>query len=211
MWAGKAVVSAIAGLAALALMATPAAANMLSESEGGFEDPWPSQPNPWVGDIVRNWLPGGAACGATYGGLETAGCCTQSAWLWLANTTVPPGTTLMLAGMVAGGTVWSAPTDLYIQLIDGTTVSDPLVDEWRLRLPGFVYIFDWEPFPAISGIINSGNVTINVGLWIEYGMSPGTGIHVDALNLTPEPCNMVLFLLAALPLLLRRGRARANG
>ena len=95
----------LVGLAVLALAVAPASANLLSDSEGGFEDPWPSQPNAWQGGIERDstiWGPGGPHCGEHYGSVQTGGHGTKSAWL--TSIYVEPSSIVVLSGYVAGGT-----------------------------------------------------------------------------------------------------------
>ncbi len=194
----------LVGLAMLALVATPAWANLLSDSEGGFEDPWPSQPNAWSANMERDstiWGPG-PACGQHYGSVQTGGPTGRDACI--TSIYVPPSTTVTLTGMVAGGTN-NAAADIYIQLIDGSSSNDVVVDEWRYDFEGATTTgLAWTPF-SLSGHINQdGHVKILVGLEIKSGWSNGTAIHVDCLDLTPEPASLALFALAGLPLLRRR-------
>ena len=192
------------GLAVLAMVVAPVSANMLSDSEGGFEDPWPSVPNPWQGDIERDSSihgPGGPYAGDHYGSVQRGGP-PGDRYAYLTSIMVPPSEAITLTGVVAGGTL-DSPADLYIQLLDGSNVGSPVMGEWRVTLPT-TYGFGWMPFDPIVAHPTDGHVTIKVGINIQGGWSNGTAIHVDALNLTPEPASLGLFALAGLPLLRRR-------
>ena len=195
------------GLAVLAMVVAPASANLLSDSEGGFEDPWPSSPNAWQGPIERDSSihgPGGPAEGSHYGTVQGAHGTNADKYAYLTSIMVPPSEQITLTGLVAGGTV-NTPNgaELYIQLLDGSNDGSPVMGEWRVTLPNG-YGTGWIPFDPIVAHPTDGHVTIKFGTKILSGWSDGTAIHLDALNLTPEPASLGLFALAGLPLLRRR-------
>ena len=207
------------GMAVLAMVAAPAWANMLDDSTGGFEDPWPSAP-PWystkTGGIMErdSSIHGpGPACGDHYGSTQTGGGGTQ--YSWMSSLTVLASETITLTGAVAGGSA-AATADIWIQLLDGSNENSPVgnggASEWRVSLPAD-YGFGWTAFdPIVMHPTNEesgpglSHITIKYGLTIISGWSNGTAIHLDCLDLTPEPASMAMFALAGLPLLLRRRR-----
>ena len=209
------------GLAVLAMVAAPAWANMLDDSTGGFEDPWPSGPQ-WLstktGGILERdstiWGPApNAACGDHYGSVQSGGGGTY--YGWLSSLTVPASETITLTGAVHGGTT-NASADIWIQLLDGSNENSDVgnggASEWVYNFPGTGGLA-WTAFdPIVMHPTNQqsgeglSHITIKFGITILSGWSEGTGIHLDCLNLTPEPASMALFALAGLPLLLRRRR-----
>jgi hypothetical protein len=191
----------LTGLAVLALLATPAMANLLGDN-GGFEV-WP---NDWEGNLDDShpvWGPGGAYEGDHYGSVQTGGNNGNPYEAWVTSMEVPASEVVTLTGVIAGGTN-GQNADIYIQLIDGSSSGDVVVDELRINIP-VTYGFGWTPI-QLSGHIASGHIKVKAGLQLiqPIGWSNGTAIHMDALELVPEPASLGLFALAGLPLLRRR-------
>lgn len=189
----------VVGLMVLALASTASAAIWSEGFEAGTAG-W--TPAPELNSGIFG--PGGPYEGSNYASLQTGGTDAQESYF--TSITVAPSSTVTLTGVVAGGVLNpQAPRDLYVQLIDGSSSSDTVVAEWRVTLPATVGI-GWTQFGPLTGHIASGHVKVKFG-HTGGAWASATAIHVDALNLTPEPASMALLGLAGLPLLRRRRRA----
>ncbi|GMU22076.1 MAG: hypothetical protein AMXMBFR13_21640 [Phycisphaerae bacterium] len=202
------------GLAILAMVAAPASANLLSATDGGFEDPWTDGAPDWFSQKQNGLIerdsgihgPGPAPQGSHYGSLQTGGNVGHAAWI-----TIPASGPLSLDMWVAGGTTGATAT-LFVELRDGNE-NGAVLDAWSANLPN-PYGFGWTKLSSASlnnepltGVATSGQVTVKVGYSNLVGWSNGTAIHIDDVVLTPEPASLALFSLLGLPLLRRRRRA----
>lgn len=205
------------GLAVLAIVAAPVSANLLDLVSGGFEntDPatggaWPidGTGHQWQGAIERNstiWGPGAAYSGEKWGSIQSGGASfTKRAWIQ--SFTVPPSESVTLTGVRAGGHNGDGTqATLFVQLIDGCGEGGAVLGQWSM-VTSTTGGFGWTPFMIGPVHPNAGGVTIRFGITVGGGWSNGTALHLDSLELTPEPASMALFGLAGLPLLLRRRR-----
>jgi hypothetical protein len=191
------------GLAAAALLVAPASASLLvidGYDNGDFENP--GFPGAWTGSLQQShpvWGPGGAKVGLDYGSVQTGGNNPNPYEAQITRIQVPPSEIVTLTGWMAGGTL-NQNADIYVQLLDGGVV----MDEMRINIP-VTYGFGWMPF-ALVGHTSSGHISVVAGLQLvaPIGWSDGTAIHLDGLELIPEPASLALFALAGLPLLRRR-------
>ena len=193
------------GLALLALVAAPVSANLLSPSDGDFEDPWTDGAPDWYSTVTSGTPerdsgihgPVGANTGDHWGSVQAGGSNVQGSMYITIDTDGDMQLDLVIAGGSAG-----VAANLYVQLIDGDQ-NGAIIDSITSNVAAGSG-FGWTPI-SLSGTAASGQVTIKAG-YAAAGpdWSNGTAVHLDTIVLTPEPTSLGLLALAGLPLLRRR-------
>lgn len=162
----------------ITLLASTAQANLLDNSSGGFEDPWPSTP-PWQGSIDRNAI---AYSGSFSGDVTLASSTTDEADAWLdTGISVPQDTIVTLQGQAATSNTTSVEYEVFIQVINAST--GVVCAEERIVVPAGVTSYPWQSFTLNADFYNDGEIRIRFGVTRLSGYLNAT-VLLDCLDLT---------------------------